>query len=298
MKALQDRLAGVGVEVKEQYPLSRHSSFRIGGNAALALFPKTKEQMLDALGILSSGDLPFLILGNASNVVFDDAGFAGAVLFTTAWRELSLTDHRITVSAGTPLLQVAIAARDAALQGLEFSYGIPGSIGGAIYMNSGAFGGSMADVCKRSMAFDLKRNETVTLTGTEQGFGYRTSLYGQTDRYAILGAELELIPGAPHDINTRMNEYMAHRRRTQPLEYPSAGSVFKRPEGDFAGRLIEACGLKGVTVGGAQVSEKHAGFIVNRGNATAANIKNLVELIKERVLLSTGVNLECEIKFL
>jgi UDP-N-acetylmuramate dehydrogenase len=165
-------------------------------------------------------------------------------------------------------------------------------------MNAGAFGGSMADICQSSTAFDLVRREVVTFCGVEQCFGYRTSIYEKNDRYAILGAELVLRVGERSEIDDRMNDYLSHRRRTQPLEYPSAGSVFKRPEGYFAGKLIEDCGLKGVTVGGAQVSEKHAGFIVNRGGATAKDVRELVALIQDSVLERFGVKLECEICFL
>ena len=248
--------------------------------------------------LLTDSAVPFLILGNASNVVFDDADFEGAVLFTTAMKGLKLSENRMTVSAGTSLTVIAAAARDAGLSGAEFAYGIPASLGGAVYMNAGAFGGCMADICQNSTAFDLVRREVVTFRGVEQCFGYRTSIYEKSDRYVILCAELLFRRGVPAEIDERMNDYLSRRRRTQPLEYPSAGSVFKRPEGHFAGKLIEDCGLKGVTVGGAQVSEKHAGFIVNRGGATASDVHRLVELIHDRVLCETGVELECEIRFL
>lgn len=298
MNRLREQLTGAGVRVKTEYPLSRHTSFRIGGRAALAVFPESETQMIEALRILTSNGVRFTVVGNASNVVFDDGGYDGAVIFTTSWREMSLTDTCMRVSAGVPLLTVANAARDASLTGAEFAYGIPGSLGGAVYMNAGAFGGSVSDICQSSTAVDLMSGEIVTFSDDEQCFGYRTSIYEKYPRYAILGAELVFQMGDRDAINTKMNEYLAHRRRTQPLEYPNAGSVFKRPEGHFAGKLIEDCGLKGVSVGGAQVSEKHAGFIVNRGGATAADVKRLVELIRDRVLCETGVALECEIKFL
>ena len=298
MNHLRERLMGAGVRLKTEYPLSRHSSFRIGGRAALALFPETEERMLSALHLLIDSAVPFFILGNASNVVFDDADFNGAVLFTTAMKGLTLRENCMTVSAGTPLTAIAVSARDAGLSGAEFAYGIPASLGGAVYMNAGAFGGCMADICQNSTAFDLVSREVVTFRGVEQSFGYRTSIYEKNDRYAILGAELVFRYGQTAEIEKRMDEYLSHRRRTQPLEYPSAGSVFKRPEGHFAGKLIEDCGLKGVTVGGAQVSEKHAGFIINRGGATASDVRRLVELIHDRVLCEMGVDLECEIKFL
>lgn len=298
MDRLRELLTGAGVRVKTEYPLSRHASFRIGGRAALAVFPETEEQMLSTLQILTANDARFAVIGNASNVVFDDGGYNGAVVFTTVWRELKQNGCGMRVSAGVPLLTVANTARDASLTGAEFAYGIPGSIGGAVYMNAGAFGGCMADMCQSSFAFDLWSGETLTLCGEEQCFGHRTSVYEKTDRYVILGADLALRAGDREEISARMSDYLSRRRRTQPLEYPNAGSVFKRPEGHFAGKLIEDCGLKGVSVGGAQVSEKHAGFIVNRGGATASDVRRLVELVRDRVLCETGVTLECEIKFL
>ena len=298
MNRLRELLIGAGVRVKTEYPLSRHSSFRIGGRASLAVFPETEEQMLSALRILTENGVRFAVIGNASNVVFDDGGYSGALVFTTSWRELTLSGCQMRVSAGVSLLTVASTARDASLTGAEFAYGIPGSVGGAIYMNAGAYGGCMADICQSSLAFDLWSRETLTLCGEEQRLGYRTSVYETDDRYVILGAELILRTGDREEISARMNDYLSRRRRTQPLEYPNAGSVFKRPEGYFAGKLIEDCGLKGVSVGGAQVSEKHAGFIVNRGGATSSDVRRLVELICDRVLCETGVTLECEIKFL
>ena len=298
MNRLRELLIGAGVRVKTEYPLSRHSSFRIGGRAALALFPETLEQMLLCLRETLAREIPYLVIGNASNVVFDDNSFAGAVIFTGAWREQTLTGTQMQVSAGAPLLTVATAARDAALSGAEFAYGIPGTLGGAVFMNAGAFGGCIADICQSTTYFDTSSGRVLTLCGAEQGFGTRTSIYEKNPHYTILGASLVFQPDECEVIDARMRDYISRRRRTQPLEYPSAGSVFKRPEGHFAGKLIEDCGLKGVTVGGAQVSEKHAGFIINRGGATAADVRRLVELIRDRVYCETGVMLESEIRFL
>lgn len=298
MNRLREWLCGAGVRVKMEYPLSRHSSFRIGGCARAALFPETREQMLLCLRETVAQGLPYLVIGNASNVVFSDTGFDGVVIFTDAWKELTLAGTHMQVSAGVSLTQIATAARDAALTGAEFAYGIPGTLGGAIYMNAGAFGGCMADLCQNSTCFDTRTGEILTFHGAEQCFGYRTGIYEKHPNYVILSAELGFGEGDREAIDARMRDLLARRRNTQPLEFPSAGSVFKRPEGHYVGKLIEDCGLKGVTVGGAQVSEKHAGFIINRGGATAEDVKCLVELIRDRVFCETGVTLECEIKFL
>ncbi|MBQ7346563.1 MAG: UDP-N-acetylmuramate dehydrogenase [Clostridia bacterium] len=298
MELLRNQLVCAGVRVEANTSLRRYSSFRIGGNARLGLFPKNREELLVCLETVRRCGVPFLVIGNASNVVFSDSGFDGAVIFTTAWKELSLHGNRMYVSAGTPLISVATAAHEAALTGAEFAYGIPATLGGAVFMNAGAFGGCMADICETSAYYDTQTGEMRTLCGAEQAFANRTSIYEKNPHYTILSAELVLREGDKEAIGVQMRDYMERRRKTQPLEYPSAGSVFKRPVGYYAGKLIEDCGLKGTRVGGAEVSIKHAGFIINRGNATADDVRRLVELIQERVLKESGVTLECEIRFL
>ena len=298
MEHLQKELAQAGVRTEKNFPLCRHSTFRIGGCARLALFPKTREELLYCLAALKQSELRFLVIGNASNIVFSDDGFDGAVLFTTAFRSLEHRGNRLQVGAGTPLHAVASLAERASLGGAEFLHGIPGTLGGAIFMNAGAFGGCMADICESSEYFDMCTGSVATLYGREQEFANRTSFYQKHPNCIVLGATLVLREGNREEICRLMRDYMERRRRTQPLEYPSAGSVFKRPEGYFAGKLIEDCGLKGTRVGGAEVSVKHAGFIVNRGGATAKDVRCLVALIQERVLKETGVSLECEIRFL
>lgn len=280
-------------------PLSEHSSFRIGGLAALAIFPKTQEQLLQGLAILKEHEIPVTVLGKASNVVFPDGGLSGAALFTDRCRSFSLLDGRIYADAGASLSAISNAAREASLTGAEFAFGIPGTLGGGVFMNAGAFGGCMEDICVQSKYYDTETGEIGHLEGKSQGFGVRTSVYERlSPRYVILGAILQLQKGEKEQISARMREYWDRRRATQPLEYPSAGSVFKRPQGHYAGKLIENCGLKGLTVGGACVSPKHAGFIVNMGGATAEDVKILVDKIRSEVLLQAGVELECEIRFL
>ncbi|MBR3893833.1 MAG: UDP-N-acetylmuramate dehydrogenase [Clostridia bacterium] len=298
MERLRNDLKRAGIRAENECPLCRYSSFRIGGCAKLALFPKNREEMIACLDGVRRHGVPHLIIGNASNVVFSDRGFDGAVIFTTAWKELTVVGTRIRVGAGASLSAIANAAQRASLGGAEFLYGIPGTLGGAVFMNAGAFGGCMADICQKSEYYDLRTGETAVLCGEAQEFSNRTSIYEKHPHYTVLGAELVLQKGNPTEICARMRDYTERRRRTQPLEFPSAGSVFKRPEGYFAGKLIEDCGLKGTRVGGAEVSVKHAGFIVNRGGATAEDVRCLCELIRARVLAQTGVTLECEIRFL
>jgi UDP-N-acetylmuramate dehydrogenase len=239
-----------------------------------------------------------LVIGRASNVVFSDDGFDGAVIFCGAWKELAIDGQMMTVSAGVSLASAATRAQEAGLAGLEFAHGIPATVGGAVFMNAGAYGGSIADVCVKTEYFDPVDGTCHTVCGADHAFAYRNSIYKKNPAYTVLSATLALTPDNDEAIAARMKEYMQRRRSTQPLEYPSAGSVFKRPEGYFAGKLIEDAGLKGTRIGGAEVSEKHAGFIVNRGGATARDVRALVELIQARVLECFGVELECEICFL
>ncbi len=298
MKKLCNAWKNANICAVENCRLSRHSSFRIGGAAELAVFPESGEQLLLVLGDVLKRGLPLVVMGNASNVVFDDAGFDGVVIFTSHMRRISWQGSRLSADAGVSLSALALQARDLSLTGLEFAYGIPGTLGGAVFMNAGAFGQEMSDVCVKSEYFDLASQQIGVLEGEAQGFVTRGSFYEKNPRFVILGAELQLAEGNREKIFARMEEQLAKRKQSQPLEFPSAGSVFKRPVGDYAGRLIDACGLKGLTVGGARVSEKHAGFIINTGNATAKEVKELVALIRDRVLKETGVLLECEIRFI
>jgi len=240
----------------------------------------------------------YRVIGKASNVVFSDEGFAGLVIFTGRCDAVTLRDKTVTAAAGIGMTELSRVAQSAGLAGLEFAYGIPGTVGGAVVMNAGAYGGCMADVCISSRCFDMQTGEILTYTGDAQGFAVRTSVYEKNPHLVVLEATMRLTLDDPAQIDARMREYMERRRASQPLQYPSAGSVFKRPVGYYAGKLIEDCGLKGLTVGGAQVSEKHAGFIVNRGGATARDVWDLSELVRRSVKERFGVDLEREIKFL
>lgn len=298
MEKLLTQLQNASVRWEKNVPLSLYSSFRIGGRADLAVFPATRAQTVQALTVLRQYPYPVLVIGRGSNVVFSDEGYRGVVVVTAEARAISLEDTVMNACVGTTLSAIASAARDASLTGAEFAYGIPGTLGGAVFMNAGAFGGCMADICVSSEYFDMESGDVCVLEGDAQGFGVRTSDYQSHPERVILGARLVLSHGNRDEIHAAMTDFMTRRKNTQPLEHPSAGSVFKRPVGHFAGKLIEDCGLKGRAIGGAEVSQKHAGFIVNRGGATAEDVRRLVALVRETVLRETGVELECEIRFL
>ena len=298
MERLYRALEQHGIDYEPNSPLARRSTFRIGGVADIAVFAHTREELTCALSLLREAAIPYTVVGRGSNVVFPDEGIRGAVVFTPATDGIRIEGTTVYADAGVSLTALAQAACKASLTGLEFAYGIPGTLGGAVYMNAGAFGGEMRDVCVSSEYYDRTSGEIGRMVGDAQAFGHRTSVYAERERYVVLGAMLSLKQGESAEIEKTMNGYMERRKSTQPLEYPSAGSVFKRPVGHFAGKLIEDCGLKGTRVGGAEVSVKHAGFIVNRGGATAHDVHALVSLIQRTVLEAYGVALECEIKFL
>lgn len=298
MEQLMKQLGILGIKWEADCLLKRHATFRIGGKADLALFPRSRVELCNTLSLLQQNEIPLLVIGRGSNVVFSDDGYRGAIVFTENCRTYKIEQNTLFADAGVSVSTLASAARDASLSGLEFAFGIPGTLGGAVYMNAGAYGGFMSDICIASEYYDIQTGQVGRLSDGGQGFGYRTSVYQKHPERIILGATLQLQKGDSEQIAQTMHTYLEKRRSAQPLDKPNAGSVFKRPEGHFAGKLIEDCGLKGLTVGGAQVSEKHAGFIVNAGGATCEDVKRLVEQIQTTVLQKTGVELECEIKFL
>lgn len=283
--------------VERDVPMSRHTSFRIGGPARRMAFPESREQLVILLGLAEEcGIRPFL-LGRGTNLLVSDRGLDTLVI-KTAERMTSirrLDDVTLEADAGVLLSRLAVYAQQAGLAGLEFAHGIPGSLGGAVCMNAGAYGGEMKQVL-RSAAVLFPEEGIRTLSCEELNLSYRHSLLTEHPEAVVLYAEFELTPGDSEAIRAAMRELMAKRKASQPLEWPSAGSTFKRPEGHFAGTLIDQCGLKGLTVGGAQVSEKHAGFLINRGGATFADMAELIRQVQQRVLEETGVTLEPEVK--
>lgn len=283
------------LELRADEPMSRHISFRVGGPAALMALPKTVEQAQCAVKTAAKLGVEPFFLGNGSNLLVPDEGVERFIVKPVpGLNQITRSGNTIMAGSGVTLALLAMFARDNALTGLEFAHGIPGSLGGAVFMNAGAYGGEMAQVvrCVTCLTAD---GEVETVT--EFGFGYRKSVFTDGKRL-ILSATMELQRGELSAITARMDELAAQRQSKQPLEYPSAGSMFKRPTGYFAGALIEQAGLKGLTVGGAQVSEKHAGFVINVGGATCADVLELVRQVQDRVKSAFGVDLEMEVRIL
>lgn len=282
------------IEIKQNEPMSRHTSFKIGGNADLYIIPHDMDALIETVRILKETETKRYFLGNATNVLFDDAGFRGAVVSLGNICAIKVIENRIIAEAGASLNLVCKTARDKELSGLEFAYGIPGSIGGAVFMNAGAYGGEMSQVIAQSTYLSLDDMTVHTIPLSAHEYGYRESVY-RHNNWLVLSAVLELQKGEYDKINAAMNDYMSRRIDKQPLEYPSAGSVFKRYPGRYTGQMIEECGLKGYSIGGAQVSEKHAGFIVNKGGATSTDVLALIEHIKNEVYKKFDCRIECEV---
>lgn len=295
---MRKTLEASGLSVIDNEPLYKHSTFRIGGPAAFCVKPSEPSQLQNAVKAARDCGVRYCVVGNGSNILFADAGFDGLVILTTGTDRISITGNKLTVGSGASFTKLSSAARDAGLSGMEFAYGIPGTVGGAVYMNAGAYGGETSQVLTGSVAYDAARNETVDLDNAAHSFGYRTSVYARNALLTVLSTAFELVPKDRAEITAAMNDFMTRRREKQPLEYPSAGSTFKRPTGNFAGKLIEDSGLKGFSIGGAQVSEKHAGFVINRGEATAEDVLRLISYIRETVFRNYNIELECEIKYI
>lgn len=278
-------------------PMSRYTTIRVGGDAECIVMVETQEELSQLIPYLSRSGQEYFILGNGSNLLVGDKGYQGVILkLGRRMQQIRVQGNHIVAGAGALLSQVAVAARDAGLSGLEFAAGIPGTIGGAVVMNAGAYDGEMKQVVKTVRVMD-KEGEPLTLDNDTMEFGYRTSII--KDRpFIVLGVILELTMGEKEQIGARMEELMALRKSKQPLEYPSAGSTFKRPEGYYAGKLIMDAGMRGYRIGGAQVSEKHCGFVINAGGASAADVKEVIEEVQERVKDRFHVRLEPEVIFL
>lgn len=282
------------IEYKLDFSVALRSSFKIGGRVALALFPNTSEQLSAAVTALYGAGVKHEIIGNGSNMLFAFDYYDGAFVFTEKLNKCDLYEEYIACGAGVSLAYLANLAAKNSLSGLEFAYGIPALLGGAVCMNAGAHGGQMSDVVIHSVALDKKTGNVSRIDGSD--FGYRQSAYTKDPDLVCLGSTLKLARGTESEIRARMAENIRQRKEKQPLELASAGSYFKRPEGHFAGKLIEDCGLKGFSVGGAQVSEKHAGFIVNLDSADWREVLELEKIIKERVASTFGVTLEREVR--
>ena len=281
------------MEIIKNEPMKNHTTFKIGGAADEFCQAKSAEEIKELVEYAENKKIPYFVMGNGSNVLVSDSGIRGLVInISSDFSSYEITGDVIKAQSGALLGTLAKAALSAELSGMEFASGIPGSLGGAIYMNAGAYGGQMSDIVK-SVTY-LEKGE-IKKIDKDFGFGYRKSLFADLGAI-VLEAELQLKKGDSGEIKAKMEDYKNRRNEKQPLNMPSAGSVFKRPEGNFAGKLIEDAGLKGYKIGGAMVSEKHAGFIVNTGNAKASDVVALIEYIKKTVKEKFGVELETEVK--
>ena len=278
-----------------QEPMKKHTTFRIGGPADYLVLPQTMEEIADIVKLCRQEETPWYIMGNGSNLLVADAGVRGVVIqLLRNFNQIQLEGSQIRIQAGAQNAAVARQALEASLTGFEFAAGIPGTIGGAVVMNAGAYGGEMKDILKEVTVLD-QGGMIQRIPEEELELGYRTSIIARKG-YLVLEALIELKPGDPQEIRAVMDELKEKRVTKQPLEYPSAGSTFKRPEGYFAGKLIMDAGLRGFTVGGAQISEKHCGFVINKGDATAKDVTDLMEETKKVVMEKFGVALEPEVK--
>ena len=298
--ALAKALAAEQLPFVQQEVLAGHTTFKIGGPAAFWCAPRNAAELRRILQHCRAQGVRVYLLGNGSNTLFDDAGFDGAVVDMRGLNEMKASDAdtdlvRITAGAGQTLGRLCSKAQTLELTGLEFACGIPGTVGGAVYMNAGAYGGEMKDVLE-SVTFLDSDLQLRTLPAADLKMGYRTSLFEENPDWCILSATVVLRHGDGAAVLARMQELLGRRKDKQPLEWPSAGSTFKRPQGAFAGKLIEECGLRGFTVGGAQISEKHCGFVINRGGATCADVVALTEQVSRIVRDKTGFVLEREIR--
>lgn len=276
-------------------PMKKHTTFRIGGPADYFIVPTEIEEIRAVVSLCEEMGMPYYVIGNGSNLLVADKGFRGVILqIYKAMNQVKIEGNVITAQAGASLAQIAKEALEHALTGFEFAAGIPGTLGGAVRMNAGAYGGEIKDILTKATVL-TKEGEVVELSKEELEFGYRTSIIERTGQI-VLKAEIELSPGKREEIKAVMDDLRKKRVSKQPLEFPSAGSTFKRPEGHFAGKLIQDAGLKGFRIGGAQVSEKHSGFVINTGNATASDVVKLMRQVNEKVTDMFGVSLEPEVR--
>lgn len=293
---------GIDMIIREQESLNMHTTFRIGGPADFYLIPETVDEVREALTYARERNVPAYVLGRGSNVLFDDEGYAGAIIeIGRGLEQVTVRDGtdgyvHVTAQAGVAMSSLAMQLAEAELTGFEFAGGIPGTLGGGITMNAGAYGGEISD-CIQDATVMTEDGEILVLAKEQLELGYRTSII-QKKKYIVLEGTFSFMKGKKEDILAKMKEFGKRRRDKQPLEYPSAGSTFKRPEGYFAGKLIEDAGLRGYRVGDAQVSEKHCGFVVNLGNATAADVRQLIRDVQDCVREKFQVELEPEVRIL
>jgi UDP-N-acetylmuramate dehydrogenase len=284
------------IEFKLNEPLSKYTFTKTGGNADVLAFPKTREELVEIVDTARANNVEITVIGNASNLIIKDGGIRGIVIILPNFKQITVSDTKVTAEAGATIINTTIAAQKAGLTGIEFAAGIPGSVGGAVFMNAGAYGGEIKDVFESAEVL-LPDGHITTLTHEDMKFSYRHSLV-QDDGGIVISATFALKRGNKETIQEEMDRLNNLRRSKQPLEYPSCGSVFKRPKGHFTGPLIIKAGLQGKMVGGAQVSMKHAGFIVNIKHATATDYLNLIHLIQKTVKEKFDVELQTEVRII
>ena len=278
-------------------PMKQHTTFRVGGNADYFVIPQSAEEVKNIVALCKEADMPYYILGNGSNLLVGDKGYRGVIIqIYKDMNHIRIEDDKVFAQAGALLSRVGTATLEAELTGFEFAAGIPGTVGGAVVMNAGAYGGEMKDIIASATVL-TQDGDIITINKEDLELGYRTSVIAKKG-YVVLEAEYQLQKGDKEAIRARMDELKVQRVTKQPLEYPSAGSTFKRPEGYFAGKLIQDAGLRGFQVGGAEVSEKHCGFVINKDQATAADIQELMRQVSDKVMQEFGVKLEPEVKTL
>ena len=295
IKQLKRVLDELGISYSENEPMSEHTSFKIGGEAALFVKPADAEELSSAYRSASFLGVNSYILGKGTNVLFDDEGYSGAVISTLSLDSVSRNGTKIKCGAGYSLTSLSRFALENSLSGLSFAYGIPGSVGGGVFMNAGAYNGEISFVLESSTYLDISDGTVHVLPADKHDFGYRYSSYKDHRNRIILDATFSVREGEYNEIKAEMDDFMNRRKTKQPLEYPSAGSVFKRYPGRYTAQMIDEAGLKGASVGGAAVSEKHAGFIINKGGATSHDVLCLIDMIKDAIRDKYGIDIECEI---
>lgn len=298
VSVLEGKLKAAAIPYRVQEPMRDHTSFCIGGPADLYVTPDSVEKLRTCVSLCREAGVPYVLIGNGSNLVFADEGYRGAVIGTSllAGAPTLVSETEVRCPAGAKLATLCSFACDNALSGVECLWGIPGSVGGAVCMNAGAYGGEVKDTLVSCTCL-TPEGEIQTYSAGDLDLSYRHSRFSDSGEI-VLDATFRLAPAPQEEIRAKMNDLMGRRREKQPLEYPSAGSVFKRPQGYYAAALIDGCGLKGACVGGIQVSEKHAGFMINTGGGTCADLKRLIDRVKREVYAAHGVELECEIRMI
>ena len=297
MGKLIEQLVDISGEqnVIQNEPMKRHTTFRIGGPCDIFIKPRSIEEIRQIIEVVKENKVPYYVVGNGSNLLVSDDGYRGVIInLFNNFSDITVEGNTITASAGALLGKIGYTALKNSLTGFEFATGIPGTLGGAVVMNAGAYGGEMKDVLSEVTVL-TKEGELLTLKADELELGYRTSIIAKKD-YIVLEGKIQLKPGEPDKIKAVIDDLAFRRRDKQPLEYPSAGSTFKRPKDNFAGKLIMDAGLRGYTLGGAMVSDKHCGFVINKGDATCEDVIKLTDHVKEEVKNQLGIELELEVK--